>query len=77
MTKPKSQSNRASPDPETGEYHLDPIIDGMLERLPAPGDPWAVEERKLWLEILEKVFELIYPEDAPLASTPDDPPRDI
>jgi hypothetical protein len=41
---------------------LDPIVDALLEHLPAPGDYWHPEQRKLWLQILELSFKLIYNE---------------
>jgi hypothetical protein len=53
---------KAYAEPNNGPeaYHLDPIIDGLLERLPAPGDYWDKAQRKLWLTIIEQVFDLIY-----------------
>ena len=44
---------------------LDPIVDALLEHLPAPGDYWHPEQRKLWLQILELSFKLIYTEEEP------------
>lgn len=44
---------------------LDPLIDALLEHLPAPGDHWPMENRKLWLQILELAFKLIYEEQPP------------
>jgi len=40
--------------------NIDPIIDGLLDRLPKAGDVWPQAERKLWLELLEGSFRLIY-----------------
>jgi hypothetical protein len=39
---------------------VDPIIAGLLARLPASGANWPGEERKLWLDLLEGSFKLIY-----------------
>lgn len=39
---------------------LDPLIDALLEHLPPPGDYFSPEDRKLWLQILELAFKLIY-----------------
>lgn len=39
---------------------IDPIIRGLLERLPKKGDVWPEAERKLWLQLLEGSFKLIY-----------------
>lgn len=41
---------------------LDPLIDALLEHLPAPGDHWPKDERALWLQILDLSFKLIYSE---------------
>ncbi len=39
---------------------IDPIIQGLLARLPKAGDVWPEAERKLWLQLLEGSFKLIY-----------------
>lgn len=41
---------------------LDPIIDALLEHLPAPGDYWALDDRKRWLQMMELSFDMIYEE---------------
>jgi hypothetical protein len=41
---------------------IDPIIRGLLARLPKSGDVWPENERKLWLQLLEGSFKLIYKE---------------
>jgi hypothetical protein len=43
---------------------IDPIIGGLLKRLPKTGDVWPEVDRKLWLQLLEGSFKLIY-KDAP------------
>jgi hypothetical protein len=43
---------------------IDPIIRGLLARLPKSGDVWPEAERKLWLDLLAGSFKLIY-KDAP------------
>jgi hypothetical protein len=40
--------------------HPDPIIQGLLSRLPHAGSVWPDAERKLWLELLSGSFRLIY-----------------
>jgi hypothetical protein len=45
--------NGAPPD-------VDPIIQGLLARLPKSGETWPEAERKLWLQLLEGSFKLIY-----------------
>ena len=39
---------------------IDPIISGLLKRLPKSGEVWPETERKLWLQLLEGSFKLIY-----------------
>jgi hypothetical protein len=43
-----------------GQTDIDPIILGLLARLPQSGDVWPEAERKLWLELLSGSFKLIY-----------------
>ena len=47
--------NKSSPRHDT-------IIEGLLERLPTPGDAWPRADRDLWFEVLGKACQLIYPE---------------
>lgn len=39
---------------------IDPIIMGLIGRLPESGSEWPLDERKLWLGILESTFRLVY-----------------
>jgi len=41
---------------------VDPIIAGLLARLPKSGEVWPEIERKLWLQLLEGSFKLIFKE---------------
>jgi hypothetical protein len=43
-----------------GPPRIDPIIQGLLSRLPRSGDVWPEADRKLWLQLLEGSFKLIY-----------------
>jgi hypothetical protein len=52
---------------------IDPIIEGLLKRLPKSGDVWPEAERKLWLQLLEGSFKLIY-KDKTLPPSPELPP---
>ena len=65
MKKPKSQSSQAFDEQEGNSQgqELDPVIDALLEHLPAPGDSFP--QRQLWLQILELVLKLVYPEEQP------------
>lgn len=53
---------------------IDPIIGGLLKRLPKSGDVWPKSQRKLWLQLLEGSFELIYQDDSANPSAPIKPP---
>lgn len=47
-----------------GSSDVDPIIQGLLARLPKSGEVWPEAERKLWLQLLEGSFKLIYKDTA-------------
>lgn len=64
----------AEPD-VVNDYHLDPIIDALLEHLPAPGDYWSTADRKRWLQIMEMAFELIYAAEATGVPAPTEEPH--
>lgn len=50
---------------------IDPIIQGLINRLPPSGEKWAKAKRKLWLQILENSFDLVY-EDSGQETKADD-----
>ena len=52
---------------------LDPIIDALLEHLPAPGDYWPIDDRKRWLQMMELSFDMIYVEEATGVAEPTEP----
>jgi hypothetical protein len=60
----KSGSGGGNDDPPI----IDPIIDGLLKRLPKTGEVWPEVDRKLWLQLLEGSFKLIY-KDGPSEGT--------
>lgn len=51
----------AAEDPNNN-HELDPLLDALLIHLPAPGDYFSPEDRKLWLQMAELSFKLIYDE---------------
>ncbi len=70
----KEPTGEPDPEPKRGggddngglPPRLDPIIRGLIDRLPDAGNPWPSKDRKLWLGILESAFELVYTdEEAP------------
>ena len=42
---------------------VDPIIKGLFDRLPPSGQKWPKTKRKLWLQIIENSFDLVYEDD--------------
>jgi hypothetical protein len=68
---PKAKVSQAELDAANGQA-LDPIIDALLEHLPAPGDYFAADERKKWLQMMELSFDLIY-DDEPQPEATDEP----
>jgi hypothetical protein len=55
-------------DGRTKMPDIDPIITGLLARLPKAGAVWPEPERELWLQLLKGSFQLIYkdkPKDNP------------
>jgi hypothetical protein len=49
---------------------IDPIIQGLLARLPKSGSVWPEDDRELWLELLKGSFKLIYKNRLPENKTP-------
>jgi len=47
-----------------GPPDVDPIIVGLLARLPKTGSEWPQAERKIWLDLLEGSFRLIYSDNS-------------
>jgi hypothetical protein len=49
---------------------IDPIIEGLLVRLPYPGAVWPATDRQIWLDLLSGAFGLIYREtEVPASGT--------
>ncbi|MFT3989257.1 hypothetical protein [Aestuariivirga sp.] len=49
---------------------IDPIIQGLINKLPPSGAVWAANKRKLWLQILANSLDLVY-EDSSTDTGPD------
>jgi hypothetical protein len=58
------ESDRIGGDGGGDEPPIDPIITGLLKRLPKTGAVWPDAERKLWLQLLEGSFKLIYKDES-------------
>jgi len=66
----KVQSSKAmaaslTPSPshteEEGEDAVkDPLIQGLIQRLPSAGNGWSLEDRARWLRTAASIFNLIY-----------------
>lgn len=69
---PKAKATQAELDAANGGQ-LDPIIDAMLEHLPAPGDYWSKDDRALWLRMIELAFELVYDDTEQSHDATDEP----
>jgi len=54
--KPKSSGNENNVEPA----ELDPIIEGLLLRLPDPGAYWPPQDRQHWITLLQGAFSVIY-----------------
>jgi hypothetical protein len=57
----KSNKNGGGGSGGGGQY--DPLIEGLLNRLPAPDSPWSMVERRKWLQTAAMNFEMLYPDD--------------
>ena len=57
---PSSKKNGGGGGGDDLPPEIDPIIEGLIRRLPKSGNVWPSEERKLWLGILENTFQLVY-----------------
>lgn len=73
MPRAKSMSQAENHDQD---LVLDPILWGLLERLPEAGSVWVKSDQQKWLTILGQTFDLIYKQpDAPQATTAPHAPR--
>ena len=58
-------SNRVTPMTEekrtSSRVRFHPLIRGLMQELPRPGEAWAEDDRKAWLSTLEANLKLIYP----------------
>ena len=57
-------SNRVTPMSEEKRFsrvRFHPLIRGLMQELPKPGESWDEDDRKAWLSTLEANLKLIYP----------------
>lgn len=43
-----------------GDAINDPLIRGLLQRLPSTGSAWSLEDRARWLRTAASIFNLVY-----------------
>jgi hypothetical protein len=57
LAKRDSDANRGGGGSGGEPPAIDPIIGGLLKRLPKTGDVWPEADRKLWLQLLERQLQ--------------------
>lgn len=62
--KDRNGSNRGNNGGNGLPTGIDPIILGLLVRLPKAGEVWPEAQRDLWVELLKGSFKLIYKDEA-------------
>ncbi|MGJ4997839.1 hypothetical protein ACQR0Z_25680 [Bradyrhizobium sp. HKCCYLS3077] len=60
-TGPRPSAESTGPSVLTDE--IDPLILGLLQRLPKAGEKWSVEKRARWLQTLAANFDIVYESD--------------
>lgn len=58
----QSAETYAPPSYRQSDDEIDPVVRGLLTHLPPAESVWPAAERKLWLELLEGTFRMIYRE---------------
>lgn len=56
----EDNTQQPSSSPPVPKKIFHPFIDGLLEELPAKGQPWSEEERQQWLDTAKSIFNMIY-----------------
>ena len=54
---------RQASGPEPADDNQDPLIRGLVGRLPKPSSTWCLEDRVRWLRTADRIFDLIYSAD--------------
>lgn len=57
---PEDRTPPPPPPPPSKTKTFHPFIDGLLEELPAKGQPWSQEEQTQWLDTAKSIFGMIY-----------------
>jgi len=61
--KHSSSNSTSQADPPSSPAHGSLLLSGLFQRLPKPGTIWAREERERWVQTLQNVLLLEYPEN--------------
>jgi hypothetical protein len=59
---PEERPKETQDEEQRHTRSLHPFVQGLLDTLPDPKNPWPSEERKKWLETAERIFSLMYKE---------------
>jgi hypothetical protein len=60
VTPLKLLGSQAADTEQAERWTADPLIRGLVDRLPKPNAAWSLEERAKWLRTAASVFGLVY-----------------
>lgn len=55
-----SERNKSRDNNGDGEGPDDPLIVGLVNRLPKPGNEWECDDRVAWLRLATSIFDVVY-----------------
>ena len=64
MPKPKSIQHPGSHEVNE-DLNLDPIIVGLLEKMPETGGEWDKQDRQKWIQLFTLTIDYIYKDKSP------------
>ncbi len=68
---PRQPLEAYAPRYQQSDDEIDPVVKGLLTHLPPAGSIWPAAERKLWLDLLEGTFRMIFRETEPVMPSAD------
>lgn len=57
---PPDGDRKKKKDDDEDEGRRHPLIEGLLQELPAPKSEWTTEDRRNWLEMASSIFNVVY-----------------
>jgi len=60
LTAPDRLGSHGADNSDAGCGLADPLIQGLMQRLPAPDTVWSIDDRAKWLRTAASVFDLVY-----------------